>query len=124
MNKSIIAISGLIAVAFGAFGAHGLKSLVDEKTVHAFQTGVAYQFYHTFALALCLWLAAANRWTRFAYGFFLTGMILFSGSLYLIAFGRATAINLDWMGPITPVGGLCLMMGWIFLLKSFLDSKV
>lgn len=123
MNKPIIALSGLIAVAFGAFGAHGLKALVDEKTVHAFQTGVAYQFYHTFALALCIFLAANTKWSKYAYYFFLAGILLFSFSLYFIAFGRATHIDLDWLGPVTPVGGLCLMMGWIFLLKGFMEKQ-
>ena len=95
---------------------------MDEKTVHAFQTGVAYQFYHTFALALCILLASNTKWAKYAYYFFLAGILLFSFSLYFIAFGRATQIDLDWLGPVTPVGGLCLMMGWIFLLKGFMDK--
>ncbi len=104
-------ISGFLAVVIGAFGAHGLKEKIDSSLLAAYQTGVQYHFYHTLALAFvalllvrfpCNGLLVASGWA------FVVGIILFSGSLYGLALGAPR-----WFGPITPVGGLSFMIGWI-----------
>lgn len=113
------AFSGLLAVMLGAFGAHGLKSMIDEKTLHAYNTAVLYHFLHTLVLlALAVW--QDNKTTpyfRWSVTLFWAGIFGFSGSLYGIAFSRAGGIDLGWLGPITPVGGILLMGGWLMLLQ-------
>lgn len=118
MNKrSVVAILGALAVGIGAFGAHGLKPLLDAKTIHAFETGVSYHFFHLAALLFCVIKLEQgfNKNTNRAYQFFIAGILCFSGSLYGIAMGRAFGINFDFLGPITPIGGVLLMIGWIML---------
>jgi len=112
-------ILAALAVALGAFGAHGLKKLVPPETVTTFQTGVTYQMYHALALLLVGILTEkfngpAIRW---AGNLFLLGTILFSGSLYLLTALKATdSVGLGGLGIITPFGGLAFIAGWIFLL--------
>lgn len=103
------AISALIAVAAGAFGAHALRARLDPDLLAVFETGARYQMYH--ALALVGVGLAAERWTgsllRAAGWLFIAGTVLFSGSLYLLAAHAPRAV-----GAITPLGGLCFMVGW------------
>lgn len=112
----VSALSGLFAVAMGAFGAHGLKGKITPELLNALQTGVHYQIYHTLALMLVLLISLhfpdskELRWTCFA---FILGMILFSGSLYGLALGGPR-----WLGPVTPLGGVSLMAGWAGLLVA------
>ncbi|UJF21264.1 DUF423 domain-containing protein [Shewanella sp. OMA3-2] len=105
----VAAISGFIAVALGAFGAHGLKNIASVEMVNIFKLAVEYQFYHTFALVSLAFAAQwlSTQWLNWSAGFFIIGIFLFSGSLYLYAL-----IGAKWVGPITPVGGLCLLIGW------------
>jgi uncharacterized membrane protein YgdD (TMEM256/DUF423 family) len=111
-------ISGCIAVALGAFGAHGLKQIVPPETVTTFQTGVQYQMYHSLAL-----LAAAIIFERFpsaivklAGTFFIWGIILFSGSLYFLTILKATeTVGLNGIGIVTPFGGLFFIAAWLLL---------
>ena len=112
------ALSGFLAVVLGAFGAHGLRPLLDEKTLHAYETGVLYQFFHTLILGAMAFSSGENEGRFFSKSalFFIMGMICFSGSLYAIAFSRAAGFDLSWLGPITPFGGLMLMVGWLLLL--------
>lgn len=108
------AVSALLAVMAGAFGAHGLRSMVSERGLEVFQTAVTYQVYHSLALILCAMLVGfgcSHRLVRVAAGFFLAGIVLFSGSLYLLVLTDLTGI-----GPITPLGGLCFMMGWLLVI--------
>ncbi|NQZ03846.1 DUF423 domain-containing protein [Idiomarina sp.] len=109
----IAAIYGAVAVALGAFAAHGLKSRLSEQLLSVFQTGVTYQFYHTLALLLAgLWLRfAPSPWVAAAGIFWALGVVLFSGSLYALAL-----TSIKWFGPITPLGGLLFILGWICLL--------
>jgi uncharacterized membrane protein YgdD (TMEM256/DUF423 family) len=103
------ALSGFISVLLGAFGAHALKNILDEYFMKVFHTGVEYQFYHTFALAL-VGLAASRYESpllKYAGIAFLVGIILFSGSLYLLAFTKTKA----W-GAVTPIGGVSFLLGW------------
>ena len=112
------ALLGAIAVALGAFGAHGLKKIVSSETVQTFQTGVQYQMYHALALLLTglLYEKCSQRFARIAGTLFVTGIILFSGSLYLLTAGRAAeTTTLDKAGIITPFGGVAFSAGWLFL---------
>ena len=109
----IAAISGLAAVAIGAFGAHGLKGRIDEDLIAVYQTGVQYHFYHTFALlAVSILLiqfphAVALKWGGML---FILGTLLFSGSLYLLSI-----TGIRWLGAITPLGGVAFIAGWVFM---------
>ena len=130
MHKSLIitaAFFGGLAVALGAFGAHGLEKITtDEKILHGFQTGVQYQMYHALGLLAIGILADKykNNWISWAGRSFITGIILFSGSLYILTFLKIednSAVNI--VGPVTPVGGLFFIAGWIFLLLAVLKNK-
>jgi len=121
MHKRFITIGallGAIAVALGAFGAHGLKKIVPAETVQTFQTGVQYQMYHALAILLTavLYDKCYPKFVRIAGILFIIGIILFSGSLYLITAGKAAEItSLDKAGIITPFGGVAFIAGWLFL---------
>lgn len=111
-------LSGL-AVALGAFGAHGLKKLVGPETVATYQTGVQYQMWH--ALALIVVAMLYERWHSSLFGYsaisFIAGIILFSGSLYLIASLKAmNKVTPAAVGILTPIGGLFFILGWVLLL--------
>src|SRR6476469_2304112 len=106
------AVAGLIAVGFGAFGAHGLRDRLSPDMLAVFETGVRYHMYH--ALALVLTAAVAGRLDSravVAEGWLIvTGLVLFSGSLYVLAFTGVTAL-----GAITPIGGVAFLAGWVCL---------
>ena len=108
------ALFALLAVMAGAFGAHGLRGVVDARGLEVFQTAVTYQIYHSLALILVAILPVAGlsrRLLGIAAGFFVAGILLFSGSLYLLVL-----TDLRWIGPVTPVGGIGFMVGWILVL--------
>jgi len=116
---AIGAISAFLGVAAGAFGAHGLKSRISTEMLTVFEIGVRYQMYHAFALlAVAL---AQTKWPStimiVSGWFFVTGTLLFSGSLYLLAF-----TGLRWLGLITPFGGLLFLAGWLCLAWASLRS--
>lgn len=121
MHKGFVttgALLGAIAVALGAFGAHGLKKIVPAETVQTFQTGVQYQMYHALALLLVglLYEKCSPKPVKTAGILFIVGIMLFSGSLYVLTAGKAAEISaLDKAGIITPVGGLSFISGWLFL---------
>ena len=107
-----------LAVILGAFGAHGLKQIVPPEAVSTFDTGVRYHFYHVFALIVTAMLYGQSRkgWIKFAGISFIAGIILFSGSLYLLTILKATeTVGLSSIGIITPIGGLFFIAGWIAL---------
>ncbi len=109
---SVAALSGLLAVALGAFGAHGLKAIISPEMLEVYKTGVQYQFYHTFALLAVGILMNFNqsnalKWSAYL---FMTGIILFSGSLYVLAISGVNAL-----GIITPCGGVTWIAAWILL---------
>jgi uncharacterized membrane protein YgdD (TMEM256/DUF423 family) len=107
----IAAVLCFLAVALGAFGAHGLRSTLEARgMVDVWNKAVFYQFIHAIALLVLALLGTINRgawWLLFA------GIILFSGSLYLLAVIPQAR---DWLGPVTPVGGLCFLAGWAWLI--------
>ncbi|HEY6156350.1 MAG TPA: DUF423 domain-containing protein [Gemmatimonadales bacterium] len=106
------AVSGLLAMAAGAFGAHALRARLSADRLAAFETGARYQMYHALALLLVAW--AATRWpgppVRAAGWLFVAGTVIFSGSLYLLALTGARGF-----GAVTPVGGLAFLAGWLAL---------
>ena len=125
MHKGFLrlaALLGALAVVLGAFGAHGLKSYVGPETISTFETGVRYQFYHVFALLAVAILNErfSSRWLKYAGNSFVIGIILFSGSLYLLTLLKATdTVGLKGIGVVTPIGGVFFVVGWLFLLPAF-----
>jgi uncharacterized membrane protein YgdD (TMEM256/DUF423 family) len=112
----IAAISGLLAVAIGAFGAHGLKSRMVEDLMAVYQTGVQYHFYHTlvlFMIGLLLLQYPQLALLKWSGGLMVVGIMLFSGSLYMLALSGER-----WLGAITPVGGVAFIAAWLCLLLA------
>ncbi|MEO7046214.1 MAG: DUF423 domain-containing protein [Ferruginibacter sp.] len=129
MHKGFLKIAAVLAalsVGIGAFGAHALKGLVSDNAVAIWETGARYQFYHVFALFITaiIYKEFPFKITKYAGWLFLVGIILFSGSLYFLAFLQA-AVSPDykWVGAITPLGGLCFIVGWVLLLIAFFRKK-
>lgn len=122
LTLSIAAISGALAVCFGAFGAHMLKNMIDVSSIQLWKTAVEYQFYHTLALTfLAIAPHKLGRLKKLSALFFTLGIILFSGSLYSLALrSQIIWLNSTILGPITPLGGLCFILGWICLLMAVL----
>ncbi len=118
----LIAIFGAVAVALGAFGAHGLERLVEPAQLETFGTGVRYQFYHVLAAAVAIALGQhatfSVLWLRRAIWCWVLGIVLFSGSLYLLALREVHGLEVGFLGPITPVGGLFFIGGWVMLLLA------
>lgn len=128
MNKQIIitaSVFGMLAVITGAFGAHGLKALLPASQLEVWHTAVQYNFYHVFALLfLSTFAKFKNRLITLAYYFFTFGIVCFSGSLYLLS--CRSILGWDWLialGPITPLGGLLFILGWLMLALAALRNK-
>lgn len=106
------ALSAGLAVVLGAFGAHTLEARVTPERLAVFETGVRYQMYHGLGLLFLAW--AAQQWPgwqiTWAGYLFLAGILIFSGSLYLLVL-----TDTPWLGAITPIGGLCFIAGWLLL---------
>ena len=109
------ALSGLLAVAAGAFGAHALRERLSPEYLAVFETAARYQMYHALALIASDW--ASTRWPgpliQWSGWLFIIGTVLFSGSLYALALS-----GIRWLGAITPLGGLAFMAGWLCLALS------
>ncbi|MGH1487203.1 MAG: DUF423 domain-containing protein [Cellvibrionaceae bacterium] len=109
--------SGFLAVMLGAFGAHGLKGKISDSLLAAFQTGTYYQMFHTLALlglaVLLIQLPSFSKAFTIAGYSWIAGIVLFCGSLYGLALGGPA-----WLGPITPLGGLLFMLGWLSLITG------
>lgn len=120
-------IFALIGVMVGAMGAHALRPALEAAgAMDTFETAVKYQFYHSFALAFAGAIAIfyPGAWIRRATWAFIFGIILFSGSIYLLVYLKTTAsMGLKGLGILTPVGGVCFMLGWIFLLLAIHSKK-
>ena len=114
----ICSIFGALAVVLGAFGAHGLKSVLPIDKLATFKTGVTYHFYHSITLLFVAILLKLSplKWIKWSAICFILGIILFSGSLYLLATREVIGlVNYKWLGPITPIGGVFFILGWLFL---------
>ena len=121
MQKKILktaAVLGALSVILGAFGAHALKQLISDKNLQTYETGVRYQFYHVIALFITgiLYKDFTNNYLQWAGRLFCLGILLFSGSLYLLSFIELTDMTgLKWVGAITPLGGVCFIIAWLLL---------
>jgi uncharacterized membrane protein YgdD (TMEM256/DUF423 family) len=111
------AVAGLIGVGLGAFGAHGLRSRLSPEMLAVFETGVRYQMYHTLAIlaVAALMVRIDGRWLSMAGWSFTAGIVIFSGSLYVLALSGITIL-----GAITPIGGVFFLIGWICLAAAAL----
>jgi uncharacterized membrane protein YgdD (TMEM256/DUF423 family) len=128
MNKQIIltaSLFGVLAVIAGAFGAHALQAVLNPRQLDVWHTAVQYQFYHVFAL---LFLSSLTRFKNnmvlTTYYLFTFGIILFSGSLYLLA--CRDLLGWSWLpmvGPVTPIGGLLFIAGWVTLAIAGYKNK-
>ena len=128
MNKQIIitaSLLGALAVIAGAFGAHALKASLSPRQLEVWQTAVQYQFYHVFALLfLSTFTRFKNKVIATTYYLFTIGIVLFSGSLYLLACRDLLGLpGLNVLGPVTPIGGLLFIMGWISLAVAAFRNK-
>ena len=110
---TLASLSGMLAVALGAFGAHALKNRLDDYAMGVFQTAVQYHFYHSLALLAVGVIALSHPQAallRSSGWLFALGIVVFSGSLYLLSFS-----GLRWLGAVTPIGGLAFIAGWACL---------
>lgn len=116
---SLASVFGALAVILGAFGAHALKEKISVQQLQVFETGVKYQFYHALALLFIGLLAEKFNVPSLNYAawFFAAGILLFSGSLYLLSTIDINGLGgiKSILGPITPIGGLCFILGWASL---------
>ena len=128
MNKTYLitaALLGAVSVILGAFGAHGLRTRMNAAAFEIFETAVKYQFYHVFALlavAIITQFIPGNiiNWSGKC---FIAGIILFCGSLYALSYFKlAGNEQMDWLGAITPFGGLCFIVGWLLLAVAVIKS--
>ena len=104
-----------LGVLLGAFGAHGLRGRVTPEMLAVFETGVRYHLVHGLALLAVAWATTRwpNTWISASGGLFVAGIVVFSGSLYLLSI-----TGVRWLGAITPIGGLCFVAGWLILALS------
>jgi uncharacterized membrane protein YgdD (TMEM256/DUF423 family) len=127
MDRKIIttaAFLGMTAIILGAFGAHALKKVLNLEQLNTFETGVKYQMYHAlFLLFVGLSQSIAEKTKKVIFYCIVVGVLFFSGSIYLLATNNLTAFNFRKIGFITPIGGLILIVGWIWLFIDFYKKK-
>lgn len=112
------ALAAMLSVALGAFGSHGLEHVLTEKQHKTYETAVKYQMYHSLALILVgvLLKGNTNSLLNKSALFFFSGIIIFSGSLYVLVGLQASGVyNVNIIGAVTPLRGLCFMIGWLFM---------
>ncbi|WP_457618546.1 DUF423 domain-containing protein [Lutibacter sp.] len=118
-------VFGGLAVVFGAFGAHALKKILDNEQLKKFETGVKYQMYHAIVLLFVGFnfnLETASE--KYMVYSFIIGILLFSFSIYGLVISSAKNKKLIFLGPVTPIGGLFLIVGWVLLSISILNTNV
>lgn len=127
MDKKIISTGtflGMLAIILGAFGAHALKKVLSIEELSTFETGVRYQMYHAFFL---LFVGIASTITQLVkkriYYLVVSGVLLFSGSIYLLATNSLTTFDFKIIGFVTPIGGLLLIAAWGILLLNYFNKK-
>ena len=128
---SIVGVLGAVGVACGALGAHTLKNkistgLITADQVNGFDTAVKYQMYHVLAMLAIVILSQSytHKFLKWAFNFFLAGIICFSGSLYFLC--TRNLFNADWLkflGPVTPIGGVLFIVGWMYLAFSLAKNS-
>lgn len=117
-------ILGALSIVLGAFGAHGLKKFLTIEQLNSFEIGVRYQMYHALFLLFVAqtgYITDKQKWIVFLLT--LLGILLFSGSIYLLATSTITSIKAKFLGPITPLGGLLLISSWIYLFYCIIAKK-
>jgi len=119
MNKTIFCTGvffGVLAVVLGAFGAHGLGNLLSSGEIETFKTGVTYQMYHALLLLILGSVKSIpEEKKKLVYYFIVVGIVFFSFSIYLLATNSLTGFDFTSIGFITPIGGILLILGWLFL---------
>lgn len=127
MNKTILitgAVLGLISIILGAFGVHGLKSLISVEMQHTFETGVRYQMYHALLLLFIGGTALITaKYKTVIFYFTVIGVVLFSGSIYGLSTNELSSFDFKTLGFVTPIGGFLLILSWGFLIINFLKAK-
>lgn len=127
MERKIVRIAamlGILAIILGAFGAHALKKILTTEQLVTFETGVKYQMYHALLLLFVgLSLQVSEIAKRCIFYFTVTGILCFSGSIYLLATNDLTTFDFKKIGFITPIGGLLLIVAWMCLFIDFLKKK-
>ncbi|MDG1330260.1 MAG: DUF423 domain-containing protein [Flavobacteriaceae bacterium] len=127
MNKNIVITAALLAaltIIVGAFGAHGLKELISEKSLVSFETGVRYQMYHVIVmLALGLSTGILPKTQKWVFWFFIIGILFFSGSIYLLALNEFLPFDTKLISFTTPIGGFLLIIGWLRLAYGVIVNK-
>lgn len=125
MNRIFVrtaALLGALTVAMGAFGAHALKKILTADALAVYETGVRYQAYHVFALLATgmLYQQFTAKYLLWAGRLFIAGIIIFCGSLYLLA---CLTARYSWLGAVTPAGGACFIAGWVCLFMAAAKDK-
>ena len=118
---------GAMAVILGAFGAHTLKASLEPDQLNIYKTGIQYQFYHLSLLGMIAILQQKEKSSLLSLSFYLclTGIVLFSGSLYLLSCRFLLGIaSWTWLGPLTPIGGLCFVAAWLIFGWHFYKKQV
>ncbi len=127
MDKRIVLVAaflGLLAIIFGAFGAHALKKVLTSDQLISFEVGVRYQMYHALFLLFVGTFSFLNEKERMIIFYLtITGVLFFSGSIYLLATNSITNLKTKFLGPITPIGGVFLISGWAYLIYAILTKK-
>ncbi len=126
-NVAIITglLFGILGIVFGAFGAHALKKVISEQKLVSFETGVRYQFYNAFFLLILgigFDTSLSSKLLLWSYYLVTTGTVLFSLSIYLLALADYLKKSFKFLGPVTPLGGLLMVLGWACLLASVLTA--
>ena len=116
---------GALAVILGAFGAHALKKSFNNDQLKSFETGVKYQMYHSIMLIICgIVFPFRETGQNLTAWFFMIGLVLFSFSIYGLTYSSAKGKKLKILGPVTPIGGLFLILGWIFFTINIAEIAV
>ena len=127
MNRKFLiagALFGLLAVILGAFAAHGLKGAISEESINSFETGVKFQMYHALLLLIIGEInVLSDKASKLIYYLICAGIVLFSGSIYLLSTGAISGIDFTPIALLTPIGGTLLIAGWVILLLKFIKLK-
>ncbi|MGG5210950.1 DUF423 domain-containing protein [Chryseobacterium sp. MIQD13] len=119
------AVYGMLSVILGAFGAHALKKILSVERLESFETGVRYQMYAAFFLLIIGYIlkfeTSSEKWTSIL---MITGTLLFSVSIYFLSLQDYLGVNLKFLGPITPLGGLFMILSWGMLILYFAKNRI
>ena len=119
------AIYGMLSIILGAFGAHALKKILSVERLESFETGVRYQMYAAFFLLIAGYIlkfdTSSQKWISIL---MIAGTMLFSFSIYFLSLQDYLGANLKFLGPITPLGGLFMILAWLMLIFYFVKNKI